>query len=228
MITPCTICNKRHYNNGNSIAVIRCVVCDKPRCITKQFLGLLKTCGSKDCMKIRRSRMSAHRTEESIARQSAYAKAHNFGIWMTGRTNHHSKEAKHMFSERWKGAGNPRWKGGVTRSESHSKWMKANPQRVNHYSRIRKAWRRGAEGSYTLGEWLALKRGYLFTCPSCVKSEPEIKLTVDHIVPIKKGGSTDITNIQPLCGHCNGSKRVQIKKFDTAPIVAKFKAIIAA
>lgn len=60
--------------------------------------------------------------------------------------------------------------------------------------------------AYTLQEWEALKEKYNHTCLRCGKKEPEIKLTVDHILAVSKGGSNSIDNIQPLCGSCNSSK----------------------
>jgi 5-methylcytosine-specific restriction endonuclease McrA len=63
-----------------------------------------------------------------------------------------------------------------------------------------------AEGQFTMEEWELLKREYHHRCPSCGKSEPFIQLTVDHIIPLIKGGSNWIWNIQPLCGSCNSSK----------------------
>lgn len=69
-------------------------------------------------------------------------------------------------------------------------------------------------GSHTAGEWNTLKAKYNFTCPSCHRSEPEIKLTQDHIVPLTKGGSDSIENLQPLCQSCNSKKRVNIIKYE--------------
>lgn len=87
----------------------------------------------------------------------------------------------------------PNWKGGL------SLYRKAY-----NYTRTERL--RNAEGSHTQGEWETLKAQYGFRCPKCGKHEPEIKLTRDHIIPISKGGSNYIENIQPLCGRCNSQK----------------------
>ena len=63
-----------------------------------------------------------------------------------------------------------------------------------------------AGGSYTLREWDDLVERFDHRCLCCGKQEPEIKLEGDHIVPVSKGGSTFIVNIQPLCGKCNKKK----------------------
>ena len=63
-----------------------------------------------------------------------------------------------------------------------------------------------AGGSFTTKEWVELCAYYEFTCLCCGRCEPEIKLTADHVIPLSKGGTNSIDNIQPLCQSCNSSK----------------------
>lgn len=61
----------------------------------------------------------------------------------------------------------------------------------------------GNGGSYTQQEWRDLCARYGNRCLCCKEIKP---LTIDHVIPISKGGTNDISNIQPLCGSCNCKK----------------------
>lgn len=106
----------------------------------------------------------------------------------------------------------PRWKGGI--QLARKRWLEKNPNFQMLAVIRRRARKRNAEGSFTAGEWETLKKQYGFTCPCCKKQESEIHLTVDHIIPLIKGGSNYIENIQPLCRLCNSIKSSKIIKFD--------------
>lgn len=69
-------------------------------------------------------------------------------------------------------------------------------------------------GSHTVSDWENLKAQYNWTCPCCRKKETKINLTEDHIIPLSKGGSDNIENIQPLCGSCNSKKYTKIIKYE--------------
>ena len=96
-----------------------------------------------------------------------------------------------------KGKNNNNWKGGISKLKGYDSFIEQ--QRT-----FRK---RANGGHHNYREWLDLKAKYNNTCLSCYKKEPNIKLSEDHIIPISKGGSNDISNIQPLCVLCNSIKR---------------------
>jgi 5-methylcytosine-specific restriction endonuclease McrA len=102
------------------------------------------------------------------------------------------------------------------KNEKNPNWIDGRSQKkeyINWRSRIERARKKRAKGSFTIDEWELLKKQYGYTCPSCGKSEPEIKLTIDHIIPLIRGGSNYIENIQPLCEKCNCKKYIKIIKF---------------
>lgn len=85
-------------------------------------------------------------------------------------------------------------------------WRKKNQEKLWLMEKRRRALKRNASGSHTFLEWQSLVREYGHMCPYCQRKEPEIRLTEDHIVPLSKGGTDNIDNIQPLCLSCNCSK----------------------
>lgn len=73
-------------------------------------------------------------------------------------------------------------------------------------SRKSRAKRKGAEGSFTTEEWKSLCDYWDWTCLRCGRCD--VKMSVDHVIPLSKGGTNYISNIQPLCLKCNLEKGV--------------------
>jgi 5-methylcytosine-specific restriction endonuclease McrA len=91
----------------------------------------------------------------------------------------------------------------------------ARKHRRRFPERYRLAWhrymarRKNNGGTVTEAEWGALKARYNYTCLRCGRREPEIVLTLDHVMPLSMGGRHSIENIQPLCFSCNSSKNAR-------------------
>lgn len=92
--------------------------------------------------------------------------------------------------------------------ERSCNWRKNNRERVNITNKLRKNRKRANGGSFTNQEWVELCNSYNNVCivPDCQNTN----LEVDHIVPVSKGGTGYIWNIQPLCKSCNLSKSTKI------------------
>lgn len=81
-----------------------------------------------------------------------------------------------------------------------------NADKYRIYEANRRASSVTAEGAFTDEQFAALCEQYDNRCLCCGEIK---KLTVDHIVPLSKGGSNDIDNIQPLCQSCNSKKHTE-------------------
>ena len=91
-----------------------------------------------------------------------------------------------------------------------AKHSRNNPELYRAYGHKRRANKTKAGGSYTVSEWESLCKKYNYRCLNCGKKR---KLTADHVIPISKGGTSNIDNIQPLCGPCNSSKGTKTTDF---------------
>lgn len=70
-----------------------------------------------------------------------------------------------------------------------------------------------AAGSHTEEEWQAVLKQY----GHCLRCGATENLTRDHVVPLSRGGSNSIDNLQPLCGRCNSWKHTRTIDFRDNP-----------
>jgi len=86
-------------------------------------------------------------------------------------------------------------------------YRQAHPEAHRAEENKRRASIAGVGGFFTVKEWKDLCKKYHNKCLCCKKCR---KLTADHVIPVSKGGTSNIDNIQPLCGPCNSSKGTKI------------------
>jgi len=83
-------------------------------------------------------------------------------------------------------------------------WRRANRASIVAYTHRWRARRAGNGGSYTAAEWrdkCALLGNLCIYC-----GRDDLPLTVDHKVPLSRGGTNYIENLAPACGSCNSRK----------------------
>ena len=91
-------------------------------------------------------------------------------------------------------------------------WRRKNPELSRAYSAVCRARKRFPIDApfFTADEWIALCRKYNYQCVCCRR---ELGLSPDHVVPVTKGGTNTIDNIQPLCVYCNMGKGVSDRDY---------------
>lgn len=62
----------------------------------------------------------------------------------------------------------------------------------------------GWKSKITTDEWIAVLEQHAYACAIC--GTTSVALTIDHIVPLCRGGTHTVNNIQPACLPCNCRK----------------------
>lgn len=116
-------------------------------------------------------------------------------------------------------------------------WTARNPDKAAIYHSRSHAKRKAKgelAGTFTSAEWNALLDHHDHRCACCGIHESEAiyryprrgyplkgKLTIDHVIPLSKGGAGSIDNIAPLCLPCNTKKHTKdtdYRKIQVGPV----------
>jgi 5-methylcytosine-specific restriction endonuclease McrA len=80
-----------------------------------------------------------------------------------------------------------------------------------NYKAFARGCKKDDENHISLKSWLEIKEKHGNRCVDCgIMESVEMKLTIDHIHPISKGGKNNKDNIAPRCFRCNSLKSDKI------------------
>lgn len=202
----------------------RCARCKKTKCLAlfPRHRGESKG-RDYSCKKCHAQAVRVHRKQHPDRVRASYRK------WLSNPTN---REFARTLSRRWKKNNLPRCRwlevhrkprprpamrayqrlwiqrptNKIKRKMYQRTYYKRHPDTFRVKAENRRARRLASGGSIALREWATLKAKFDFHCVACRRREPEIKLTMDHVIPLARGGHHVIENIQPLCQPCNSKK----------------------
>lgn len=86
-------------------------------------------------------------------------------------------------------------------------WATKNPDKRSVYKHARRARENAANGSHTAAEWRTILARHKSKCVTCGAKG---KMTKDHIIPLSRGGTNFVYNLQPMCLGCNIRKATSI------------------
>jgi 5-methylcytosine-specific restriction endonuclease McrA len=124
-------------------------------------------------------------------------------------------EKKLAHSQKWRAANPEKWRESNRRSkQAHQKIYTdrqradyaLNPEKYRTVERKRRAQMQGGGGTHTAADLAAILKAQGHRCAYCRADLKRVTKHVDHIVPLKRGGSNDRKNLQFTCRPCNQSK----------------------
>jgi len=174
----------------------------------KYFLRKCKACTLQD-------HRDAHQRslEQRTARRKAYREAKAEQIRAKKRADY--IKLRDEFPERLQAARDKAAATGLPAKYARE-WRKVNRDLVAMYHATRKHRLRNCVNTLTTAEWKEVKEQYNYQCLCCKKYEPEIKLGIDHVIPLALGGNNTRENIQPLCFKCNSRKNIKTTDYRIA------------
>lgn len=94
-------------------------------------------------------------------------------------------------------------------------YRQLNAEKFQLFNATRRAREKDTVSNLSLNEWEFLLELCNYCCLSCHQDK---ELTIDHIIPISKKGSTSLSNVQPLCQSCNSKKSIKTTDFRSEEI----------
>lgn len=140
----------------------------------------------------RRERHREKMRERYVAKRPEYLKA-------ASERYRKNPQANAEYNKKFKEANPDKWK------RYQRTWRQKNPDKKTAEKHRRRARKAGAVGNgITAQQWRVIRDGQCGVCAYCSKRE---KLTLDHVVPLARGGADDATNAAAACLSCNASKQ---------------------
>jgi 5-methylcytosine-specific restriction endonuclease McrA len=100
-------------------------------------------------------------------------------------------------------AKNPDRKYPETSRAASRKWKLENPERVRALNNRRRATKANASGTFTAEQWDARLAYYDGECVYCGTTDD---ITIEHRIPLSRGGTNWPSNLVPACTTCNCKK----------------------
>ena len=115
------------------------------------------------------------------------------------------------YARRLRGSSNPNYKGVTLLMTAQRKRSerKSNPEKTAAHDRAARARRKGATGFHTADDIARLLIVQSNKCALCRDGLGGV-YHVDHVIPLAKGGTNFVGNIQLLCPQCNLRKRTML------------------
>lgn len=95
-------------------------------------------------------------------------------------------------------------------SQQSKVWRENNRDIVSAQTQNRRAYMQSKGGQVSAQQWRSILKLFDGKCAKCGASD---NIHMDHVVPLAKGGSHSVDNVQPLCATCNLRKHTKIEDY---------------